>query len=369
MNYLRTYCNLIRNAEDRIAPKVYTEKHHTFPISIYGENHKIVKLTGREHYIAHALLEKVCIQRYGVNHWKTHKMTYAHCMMKRSGYYNSYLYEAAKIRRNNFLVGRYVSAETRKKLSDANKGKIVPPEVRKKISESRKGEKNHNYGKSLSTETKEKISQTKKLVYKKENHPNYGKNLSLETKENISKSNIGKIIPDKVREKISESTKGEKNHMFGKSRSNDVKEKISEKLKGKLLLNETKLKISEVHKGKKWWNNGHITKFSIECPGKEWVIGRLSFKWTEERKKGIMGKNNPNYGIKTSPEKAEKIRKSNSKFTYKCISPSGEEYITYSMKQFCKEHSISKPMMLKVAHNKKEHFMGWKVEILSTKEA
>ena len=368
MNYLRTYCNLIRNAENRNTPKVYTEKHHIFPISIYGKNNRVVKLTGREHYIAHVLLEKICTKRYGVDHWKTHKMTYAHCMMKRSGYYNSYLYESAKIRRNNFLIGRYVSPETRQKLSDANKGKIIPLEVRKKISEAIKGEKNYNFGKNLSKETREKISETRKLNYQIENHPNYGKNLSPETREKISKSSMGKVISNEVRKKISESTKGEKSHMFGKSIPDEIKLKISQKLKGNPLLEETKIKISQAHIGKKWWNNGHITKFAVECPGDEWILGRLSFNWSYESRKKISGKNNPNYGVKPSPEKTEKNRRSNSKYIYKCISPSGEEYITYSMKQFCKEHNISKPMMLAVAHNKKEHFRGWKVEILSTKE-
>jgi len=278
MNYLRNYCKLIRNAENRTAPEVYTEKHHIFPVSIYGKNHRVVELTGREHYIAHALLEKICIQRYGANHWKTHKMTFAHCMMKRSGYHNSYLYEAAKIRRNNFLVGRYISPKTRQKLSDANKGKVIPLEVRKKLSESRKGEKNHNFGKTLSKEVRNKIRETKKSLYQKENHPNYGKNLSQETREKISKSHFGKIIPDEVKKKISESTKGKNNHMFGKTRSDEVKQKISEKLKGKPLSDETKLKISESHKGKKWWNNGHTTKFVVECPGENWVSGRLKFK-------------------------------------------------------------------------------------------
>ena len=278
MNYLRTYCNLIRNAENRNTPKVYTEKHHIFPISIYGKNNRVVELTGREHYIAHALLEKVCIQRYGVNHWKTHKMTYAHCMMKRSGYHNSYLYEAAKIRRNNFLIGRYVSPETRQKLSDANRGKIISLEVRKKFSESRKGEKNHNFGKTLSKEIRRKISETKKSLYQVENHPNYGKNLSQETREKISKSHSGKIIPDEVKKKISESTSGKNNHMFGKIRSEEVKQKISEKLKGKPLLEETKTKISQAHLGKKWWNNGQVTKFAVECPGENWKLGRLKFK-------------------------------------------------------------------------------------------
>ena len=46
MNYLRAYCNLIRKAENRVPPEGYVEGHHVFPKSLYGENKRIVKLTG-----------------------------------------------------------------------------------------------------------------------------------------------------------------------------------------------------------------------------------------------------------------------------------------------------------------------------------
>ena len=103
MNYLKVYCNLIRKVEKRTPPKGYTEKHHTFPKSIFGKNNRIVVLTAREHYIAHALLEKICIKRYGLNDKRTIKMTYAHISMSgatknNERYYNSYLYESARIR-------------------------------------------------------------------------------------------------------------------------------------------------------------------------------------------------------------------------------------------------------------------------------
>lgn len=58
MNYLKVYCNLIRKAQQRQVVEGYIEKHHIFPISIFGKNNKIVVLTAKEHYIAHALLEK-----------------------------------------------------------------------------------------------------------------------------------------------------------------------------------------------------------------------------------------------------------------------------------------------------------------------
>ena len=107
MNYLKVYCNLIRKAENRIPPDGYTEKHHIFPVSIYGENNKIIVLTAREHYIAHTLLEKICIKRYGLNDQKTIKMVYAHTSMKANGnYVNSYLYESARIRRKMLMSGK-----------------------------------------------------------------------------------------------------------------------------------------------------------------------------------------------------------------------------------------------------------------------
>jgi hypothetical protein len=127
MNYLKVYCNLIRNAENRTRPEGYTEKHHTFPLSIFGKNKRVVALTAREHYIAHSLLEKICIQRYGINHWKTIKMNNAHIGMKGNGrYVNSYLYESAKKRRSNLTKGKKpyeMTDETRKKISEIRKGK------------------------------------------------------------------------------------------------------------------------------------------------------------------------------------------------------------------------------------------------------
>ena len=68
MNYLKTYCSLIRKAEKRNWSKknshCYVEGHHTFPVSIFGQdkkkNKRIVFLTAKEHYISHKLLVKIC---------------------------------------------------------------------------------------------------------------------------------------------------------------------------------------------------------------------------------------------------------------------------------------------------------------------
>jgi len=72
------------------------------------------------------------------------------------------------------------SEETRRKISERNKN--PSEETRIKMSERQKGEKNHNYGKILSEETKRKISE----------------------------SNKGKICSEETRKKRSENIKGRK---------------------------------------------------------------------------------------------------------------------------------------------------------------
>lgn len=82
-------------------------------------------------------------------------------------------------------------------------------ETKRKISNAQKGELNHMYGKrwKMSEEGKEKIRQSRLgMVFTEEhkkniskgksgkNHQNYGKHLSLETRIKISKSNGGKPI-------------------------------------------------------------------------------------------------------------------------------------------------------------------------------
>lgn len=59
MNYLKHYIKLIRKAQRRELPEeIYVEKHHIFPKSCFGDNDYIVKLTAKEHFVAHLLLWK-----------------------------------------------------------------------------------------------------------------------------------------------------------------------------------------------------------------------------------------------------------------------------------------------------------------------
>ena len=96
--YIRWYLALIRNSENRTI-EGYSERHHVFPTSIFGKNTTIVRLTAREHFIAHKLLYKIYSLRYGSSHPKTFKMLKAITYMatREEIKNNSRMYQECKI--------------------------------------------------------------------------------------------------------------------------------------------------------------------------------------------------------------------------------------------------------------------------------
>lgn len=70
--------------------------------------------------------------------------------------------------------GKFVSNETKKKMSDAQKGKIYSEETKKKISDAQKGENNHMWGKHHSIESRKKMSDVVKNSCRRgDKHPCY----------------------------------------------------------------------------------------------------------------------------------------------------------------------------------------------------
>jgi len=202
MNYLKIYLRLIRKAEkrgwDKETSLVITESHHIFPRSIYGEdkcgmNKRCVHLTLREHYIAHALLMKGFIQRYGPDHIKSVKMIYAFHMMNimrdKIGYPNSYFYESSRINYVNMRIGR--------------KRKPFSPEHIEKLRQRGLGESNHFYGRKHTKESKEKQRLVKLGMYDGKKNPFYGKTHSEEAKKKMSAIHKGKTISKEHKEKCS----------------------------------------------------------------------------------------------------------------------------------------------------------------------
>lgn len=74
---------------------------------------------------------------------------------------------------------------------------------------------------------------------------------------------------------------GNKN-MLGKNHSDETKRKIGEAMRGKPTSDETRRKMGEAKRGMLWWNNGVVSKQSLECPGPEWKRGRLQNKKKQE---------------------------------------------------------------------------------------
>jgi len=145
--------------------------------------------------------------------------------------------------------GAVVSDETRRKMSEALKGKPRSKEIRRKISEAHKG-------KTHSEESRRNMSESQK-----------GKTFSEETKRKLSEAKKGKTFSEETKRKLSEAKKC-------KTHSEEHKRKNSEAHKGKTHSEEHKRKNSEARKGKKCWNDGVVNKFSIECPGDGWRLGR-----------------------------------------------------------------------------------------------
>jgi hypothetical protein len=222
MNYLKVYCNLIRKAENRGYTKkkakeqgLYVEGHHTFPISIFDKNKRIVYLTAREHYIAHCLLEKIYLKRYGMGDWRTHKMIWAHIIMSgknefhQEKYLNSYLYEASRLRISQ-----------------------IPIKEEKRLQSSIKGKKSKWWNNGTETKFCEECPGP-------------------------------------------EWERGRPGTNIGRKHSQETKDKIKIKAIGRKF--KRNKKDTEKRKQRVWWNNGEKNRHCKDCPGEGWIIGRGVF--------------------------------------------------------------------------------------------
>lgn len=109
----------------------------------------------------------------------------------------------------------------------------------------------------ISEETRRKMSEVQK-----------GKLRSEKDRRKISEKLKGRTLSEEHRRKMSVAH-------TGKSFSEEHKRKMSEVQKGRTFSEEHRKKISEAKKGKRWWNDGcGNRKFEVECPGENWVLGK-----------------------------------------------------------------------------------------------
>jgi len=163
--------------------------HHIIPTSLGGGNlpDNLIKLTIREHYIAHMILWKGC----------GGKMSYAFKRMINSA---SIRFGLTSRQVYHLRKSLFVSKETREKISKTMTGRKYSLELREKLSLS-------HIGKKLSEETKEK-----QRTYHR-NNPNV---FSESTRDKISKGLTGRKLTDESRQKMSNAQKGHPNLALSK---------------------------------------------------------------------------------------------------------------------------------------------------------
>ena len=213
------FINNILSTRGRFAcGEEYHERHHIVPQCMGGTNAEdnLIDLFAREHFEAHRLL--------ALENPENNRLVYAWWMMahvKNSKQdrirVTAKEYENAKTTISIMLRGRPahnkgvpLSEETKKKLSEAHKGKLI-------------GAKNPWYGKHPSEETRKKMRENH-ADFSGKNHPMYGKHLSEETKRKISEGHQN--LSKEARQKMSESAKARCTEEWRQKKSEQYKNKF-----------------------------------------------------------------------------------------------------------------------------------------------
>lgn len=221
MNYQKIYDALVRKRRENPLDKKtqYCESHHIIPRSLGGtdELENIVNFTAREHYVAHKILVKAYLQKYGKESEHYKKMVTALFFMTTSkrwdGKITSRMYDTIRnefakrqyennVGERNPMFGRdWREGKTQEEIERHNKksttwfrnrNKEEQNEFRRKCSLRSSGENNPMYGKNplskLSEKQLEEMKKRKQQTWNnktKEEREKYAKKLS-ELRANFS---------------------------------------------------------------------------------------------------------------------------------------------------------------------------------------
>ena len=201
--YHKWYDQLIDRARTRTLTG-YVERHHIVPKSLGGTNEKsnLVRLTAREHLVAHMLLVKFVENPDPM--WRA-----LWCMANMGETkLTGKLYEQARIKLSAIQKGR----------PSPLKGKTMSEETKKRMSASRKLRAPH------SEETKKRMSAAQKgrpSLFKGRPSPLKGKPRTEETKKRMSAAQKGRLPPtEETREKMRQAH-------TGKMHSNETRQRMS----------------------------------------------------------------------------------------------------------------------------------------------
>jgi hypothetical protein len=222
MNYSKVYSLLIeKRINYPVDPDEYFEKHHIIPKSLGGSNdsNNIVKLTPREHYIAHLLLTKM----FPKGSRDEYKMLCAFMMMNTISSKHKNRYSSSRL--YSILRLEWINS-CKIHLKDKQKGKLNSQFGKVWINDGlneQKIEKEHGLPENWKFGRLRKSKSIKlcKTCNSPLLHNRY-------TYCSISCSNSSRILNDSTKEKIRHSK-------LGKSRSDETKSKMSETIRNKKL--------------------------------------------------------------------------------------------------------------------------------------
>lgn len=167
--YTNWYFNIINKAKTRPRPEGYTENHHILPEACGGpdEPENMARLTAREHFICHLILPKILVDKKHIcsqNH-----AIWMMCNAKSKGQKRNYkvtsiIYNKLKIEFSKTMKfihkGKIISDETKKKMSQASKGKKKTEEhIKNMKNKFTNGHIPKNKGIPHSDETKRKMKE------------------------------------------------------------------------------------------------------------------------------------------------------------------------------------------------------------------
>lgn len=306
--YAKWYELLIENSKKRIFNEnEYFENHHIIPKSFGGTNDhlNLVKLSAREHYIAHALL------------WK----------MKFPGLYHSKMAYAFSTFIHGFKGKEHKTYKFSSRMYESFK-----KDFSLQVSLYQSGENNPYYGKKHSELTKKIIGEkSKQKIFKTgPDNPNWGKKLNISNEGKIARREAIKALwSDPIRRKAllekrkqfldsPEGIKQRKAHgdrLRGTKRDPAIVEKSASKRRGK--------KAEELFSAQALANIAEGRKHRVykeeTAKARDEMIREIGKRpKSEEHKRKIsesgkgkhnhFGKNNPMFGKKHSLETIEKIR-------------------------------------------------------------
>lgn len=213
--------------------KKYVGQHHyhleKLDSNYHGSGTIISKIYKKRPHTLKEVYLKTCYTQEELDEWEQYYINFYNTLSPNG--YN--LQEGGR--------GGVPSEDARRKMSESHKrllsrekhpmlGKHHSEESKKKMSNAKKGKPSHNKGKPMSEETKKKLSESKKGLQSGEKNPMFGKHHSDETKQKISKIHKGKHISEEQKKKLSSALKGRTSPNKGKQMSEEQKKKMSKKV-------------------------------------------------------------------------------------------------------------------------------------------